>query len=63
MEFIDLPNFGICEVELTQRHVDLLYKDLISQAPKGWVFDKNNKITQGTDIPQWDFGFSEETKK
>ena len=63
MKIIDLPNFGIAEVELTQRHVDLLYKDLISQAPKGWVFDKNNKITQGTDIPQWDFGFSDETNQ
>ena len=35
MEFIELPNFGIAEVQLTQRHVDLLYKDLIDQAPEG----------------------------
>ena len=46
MKIIDLPNFGIAEVELTQRHVDLLYKDLIAQAPKGWVFDENNQIKQ-----------------
>ena len=60
MEFIELPNFGIAEVQLTQRHVDLLYKDLIDQAPKGWEFD-GHKIVKGTDVPQWDFKFSEET--
>lgn len=60
MELIDLPNFGIAEAKLEQRHIDTLYDDLISQSPKGWTFE-GHKIVKGTDIPQWDFKFSGRT--
>ena len=60
MQVIDLPNFGIIEAQLTEEHVDLLYKDLIRQAPEGWEFD-GHKIVKGTEVPQWDFDWSPET--
>ena len=49
MQVIDLPNFGIIESQLTEEHVDLLYKDLINQAPEGWEFD-GHKIVKGTEV-------------